>query len=176
MLSPFMWAAELTYEVAETRNVPHHTGWAIMATVVAAWFALEVLVATLASFDRRLGRISDGTTDGVAAFDDDANLVRGLSVARGVPGFFDGKKLSVCGSVTLQFALGNIPGGWECGVCSGRSRRGLGSALAGGAIRDCSDRPRHRDQVAGGDTALAAGDDPCLVHDRGLVRSSCREL
>jgi ABC-type transport system involved in multi-copper enzyme maturation permease subunit len=59
MLSPFMWAAEMTFEASERMNVPHHTGWAIIGTVAAAWFALELLASTLCSFDRRLGRMTD---------------------------------------------------------------------------------------------------------------------
>ena len=62
MLSPFMFSAELAYEVQETRVVVNHTGWAMLSTAVAAWFALELLLSTLGGFDRRLGRIPDRTT------------------------------------------------------------------------------------------------------------------
>jgi ABC-type transport system involved in multi-copper enzyme maturation permease subunit len=58
MFSPFMWAAELAFEVAE-RNQPDRTAWMILSTVLTAWVAVELLMSTLGDYDRRLGRIDD---------------------------------------------------------------------------------------------------------------------
>ena len=131
MLSPFMWAAEMTFEVVGTRKVPHHTGWAIMATVVAAWFALEVLVSTLGSFDRRLGRIPDGTT---ALFRRSTTmrilfaiylvLAVFLAILDGTGNLFAG-----CGH-DIPFGLGTFLAAASAASMLGRSRRGRAQALA----------------------------------------------
>jgi ABC-type transport system involved in multi-copper enzyme maturation permease subunit len=55
MGSPFFWAGELTFEISNQR--PGHIGWAIFWATAYAFAAVVLLAATLATFNRCLGRV-----------------------------------------------------------------------------------------------------------------------
>ncbi len=61
ILSPFMWAAAMAFQVSVGAE-PHFAPWATAAVVIAAWFAIQLLVSTLGSLDHRLGRIPGNAT------------------------------------------------------------------------------------------------------------------
>ncbi len=70
--SPFMMAAMITYEAEKQQMMD--ASWAIVWTVVWALTGLGLALATLAQFDRRLGRMGDG----------DARLSNGSLLARAI--------------------------------------------------------------------------------------------
>jgi len=134
MLSPFMWPAEVTYEVTEIRTVVRHTGWAILAMLVAAWFALEVLVSTLGGFDRRLGRIPDGST---ALFERSTTmriLIAIYLVLVVFMAFSSGDGYLFSQTATFQFALGTFltAGGAASDSSAVRVVSGTGSGTGNG--------------------------------------------
>jgi ABC-type transport system involved in multi-copper enzyme maturation permease subunit len=57
MASPFFFAGELAADLCSPSNVRHHLGWAVVWTIVYAVAALALLGATLATFNRCLGRV-----------------------------------------------------------------------------------------------------------------------
>ncbi len=103
ILSPFMCAAAIAFQVSVNTD-PDFTAWATIATVIAAWFAVEALASTLISFDRRLGRIGDGTT----------SLLRKSTRMRILSGIYFGFVVFLCAGTrdpliaALQFTLGTF--------------------------------------------------------------------
>ena len=57
MVSPFFWAGEMAFECCSGRGVPHHMGWGFFWIFIYASAALVFLLATLATFNRAMGRI-----------------------------------------------------------------------------------------------------------------------
>jgi hypothetical protein len=57
MGSPFFWAGELTFEISNQRLGIDHIGWAIFWATAYAFAAVVLLAATLATFNRCLGRV-----------------------------------------------------------------------------------------------------------------------
>ncbi len=107
ILSPFMCAAAIAYQVSVNTD-PDYLAWATIATVIAAWFAVEALASTLISFDRRLGRVGDGTT----------TLLRQSLRMRILSGIYLGLTVLLCATtrdgdllslfVAFQFTLGTF--------------------------------------------------------------------
>ncbi len=65
MASPFVWVLIMTLQVTEPRFAPPHVeGWWILWLLVLAFGALGLLIATLANFDRKLGRAESQTLAG----------------------------------------------------------------------------------------------------------------
>jgi ABC-type transport system involved in multi-copper enzyme maturation permease subunit len=60
MGSPFFWAGEMSFEWCDRRASPKLVGWAIVWTLAYASAGALVLVATLATFNRCLGRVETG--------------------------------------------------------------------------------------------------------------------
>ena len=60
MASPFFFAGELAADLCGPGNGREHIGWAVFWTVVYGMAALVFLGATLASFNRCLGRVEAG--------------------------------------------------------------------------------------------------------------------
>ena len=60
MASPFFFAGELAADLCNTGNERGHIGWAVFWTFVYGMAALAFLGATLATFNRRLGRVEVG--------------------------------------------------------------------------------------------------------------------
>jgi ABC-type transport system involved in multi-copper enzyme maturation permease subunit len=60
MGSPFFWAGELTFETLSPPSRPDHIGWALFWMFVYALAAVILLGATLATFNRCLGRVETG--------------------------------------------------------------------------------------------------------------------
>jgi ABC-type transport system involved in multi-copper enzyme maturation permease subunit len=61
MGSPFFWVGELTFELVSRRLHAGHVAWAMIWTVIYAIAAVAFLAATLATFNRCLGRVEIGT-------------------------------------------------------------------------------------------------------------------
>ena len=62
MGSPFYFAGELSFELCETRMsmMRRHFGWGIFWLLAYAFAAIGLLVSTLLTFDRFLGRVETG--------------------------------------------------------------------------------------------------------------------
>jgi ABC-type transport system involved in multi-copper enzyme maturation permease subunit len=122
ILSPFMWAAAIAFQVSVNTD-PDFAAWATIATVIAAWFAAEALASTLMSFDRRLGRIGDGTT----------RLLRQSPKMRILSGIYLGLAVLLCAMnrdrdllslfAAFQFTLGTFLA--VANAASSRERRGV---------------------------------------------------
>ena len=76
--------------------------------MVAAWFALEVLVSTLGAFDRRLGRVPDGSTVFIQRSTTMRILIAIYLVLVVFMAFWSGDGFLFSQTATFQFALGTF--------------------------------------------------------------------
>jgi ABC-type transport system involved in multi-copper enzyme maturation permease subunit len=62
MGSPFFWAGEMSFELYDRAGDMKNVGWALFWTFAYASAAVALLVATMATFNRCLGRVEAGLT------------------------------------------------------------------------------------------------------------------
>ena len=112
MASPFFFAGELAADICSPGSGRQHIGWAVFWTVVYGMAALVFLGATLASFNRCLGRVEVGLPP-------TRRRMRGVAKDRESHG---DRRRSLRSSTTPVGRLTHRPYGSTAGAASGASR------------------------------------------------------